>query len=175
MKKLVLFTLLLFWLAAGKSSAQTTTAVPDQLDSLLYESLSDPSSADLADIFFQVKGMMDKAKDYSFLNGNLQVLDQGNDICLISNARERLQVFISNYRVKPRDFSVVLYNDEEKYVYLINKNGDGGYYKNCSEGYLVFKSLFMSNERFRPMSANEIFYFNERVIKLLYLIKKATD
>lgn len=170
---MVLCGLLIFCLAAGKNSSGQTNS--DQLDSLLCESLADIESTDLAEVFEQSKEMLDKARDYSFFGGRLQVVDQGRDICLISNCREHLQLFVTNYLFKPKDFSIVLCVDDKKYIFKIDKNGDGGYYTNSPDGYLVFKSLFVGNEKFRPMSTTEIFYLKERVLKLLYLIKKATD
>ncbi len=177
MKKLVLFILLFFWLAAGKIglAQNASPAIPDQLDSLFSESLADPGSANLYEILYQTKRLLNRAKDYNFTYGNILVTEQGKNVCLISNSREHTQVFISNYLFKLQDFSIVFFMDDEKMVFATDKNGDGGYFKNDPTGHLVFNSLFMGGDKFRPMSAGEITYFNERTIRLLYLVKKAID
>jgi len=176
MKKIVLFISIIIWLIIGQiGQAQKSTTIPDQLDSLLIESLSDPGAINLFDIFYQNKKVLGKALDCSAFNGNLQIVEQGENVCLISNSREQTQIFISNYQMKQKNFSIILFTSEKKFVYLVNRDGDGGYYKNDADGYLVLNSLFIGADRFKPMPSEEICYFNEKIVKFLYLIKKATE
>jgi hypothetical protein len=172
MKK-VLFILIVFGLMVGQAGlAQNPTATSDQLDSLLIESLSDPGAINLFDIFYQNRKVLKKALDCSPFNGNLQIIEQGENICLISNVREQTQIFISNYQMKQKDFSIILLTGDKKFVYLVNRDGDGGYYRNDIDGYLVLNSLFIGANRFKPMPSEEICYFNEKIVKFLWLVKR---
>ncbi len=147
----------------------------DRLDSLLIEAGSDLNNANPYDLCFEFKEILKKACDRVQTNDKFQVIKQGKNLCSINHARTRLQIFIDNYLCKKRQgFSVVLLHDEKKYIYATDAKGNGGYFKNDERGFLVFNSIFMGNERFSPMSKEEIVYLNERLIKALCLTKKQT-
>jgi hypothetical protein len=148
----------------------------DRLDSLLIDAGSSPDQVNPFDLCYEFKGLLKKACGEVRTNDNFQVIEQGRNLCLISQARTRLQIFIDNYLFKRnRGFSVVLLYDEKKYIYVVDAKGNGGYFKNDERGFLILSSIFMSNERFAPMTKEEIAYLNERLTKALYLTKKLTD
>lgn len=172
MKTKIAFCLLFFWLILGAS-----TRAQDKLDSLLADNLSDLNNANLYDLCYDLRGTIKNACNNNVqTSDNFQTMKQGRNLCLISWARIHLQVFIDNYLFsKKKNFSISLLSDDVKFVYLVNSGGDGGYFKSDPLGYLVINSIFMSNERFLPMTKDEIVYFNERVVKALFLTKKASD
>lgn len=144
----------------------------DRLDSLLTDNISALNDANLYDLFYEFKGTLKKACTQTPTSNYFQVTKQGKGLCLISQPRTDLQVFIDNYLFTKKDnFSITLFYEDSKYIYLVNHDGDGAYFKSDSDGYIVLNSIFMSNERFRQMTKNEILYFHERVLRALYLTK----
>jgi len=144
----------------------------DRLDSLLTDNISDLNDVNLYDLFYEFKGTLKKACAQTPISNYFQVIIQGKGLCLISQPRAGLQVFIDNYLFTKRaNFSITLFYEDSKFIYLVNHEGDGAYFKSASDGYIVLNSIFMSNERFRPMIKNEILYFHERILKALYLTK----
>ena len=167
MKTKKIFLTLIFFLLIGSSIKSQ-----DRLDSLLTENLSDLNYVNLYDLFYDFKGVLKKACTQASTSNYFQVIKQGKGLCLISQPRTGLQVFINNYLfIKRGNFSITLFYEDSKYIYLVNHDGDGAYLKSDSDGYIVLNSIFMSNERFRQMTKNEILYFHERVLRALYLTK----
>ncbi len=160
MKKIIPFLLCWFMLGA---SAQTS-----QPDSLLAANLASLDEINPYDLCYEFKDVLKKSCD-RITKDNFSVIDQGDNLCLISQPRFHLQILIDNYRLKRKNFSVSILLEDEKYIYWENRDGNGGYYKNDPDGYLVLGSVFLTTERFRPMSRAEIRFFNERLVRALYL------
>lgn len=146
----------------------------DRIDSLLTDNFSDLKNVNLYDLFYDFKDVLKKACAQTPTSNYFQVINQGKGLCLISQARIDLQVFINNYLfIKKENFSVTLFYEDTKFIFLVNHEGDGGYFKGDLDGHIVLNSVFMSNDRFRPMTKNEILYFHEKILKALYLTKES--
>lgn len=151
------------WLALG-AFAQPLS----RLDSLLADNLAALDELNPYDLCYEFRGVFKKSCG-RVSGGNFRIASPGKNICLISQPRVGLEILISNYLFRKKDFSISLLSGDRKYVYLVDNDGDGGYYKNDPDGYLVINSIFMSTERFLPMNKNEIMYFHERLAKALQL------
>lgn len=165
MKTKIIFLMMSIGIFLG-TAAQSQS----RLDSVLVDNLADLNSVNLYDVCYEFKDLIKQSIGRVITADNFQVLGQGKNLCLISHPRTHLQIFIENYLFKKEKFSIVLLNDDQKFVYLISQDGNGGYYKKNQDGYLVFNSLFVGGDLFMPMNRNEIAYFNERFLKSLRLI-----